>query len=1096
MKVKRCTVSKIGIGFLSLLILGASLLSTGSPASAQSPSSAPVQVVRSDSQGIVLEFHAPEYQLVETIVNGDACYQLGVEGWGQTDAAGWPQIPVQGAKLGLPPNAVPTVHVLDAQVTTVPLTLDLCPVPMPIVHSEPQLGEPGPANGYVEMAHAKDVRVYSTDTFYPAELAVLSKEGYLRDQRFVQLDLRPFQYNPARRELRVHYFAQLGISFDYAAGPESWSAGETDGPFEAVLAQSILNYDSARQWRHKSITPRQQAGIAWVPPVPAYKIAVDQDGLYRLTYADLAAAGVPVDALDPRTFQVFDNGQETTIYVTGEDDGQFNAGDEVFFYGQALDTRYTDTNVYWLIHGVANGLRMATRNGAPSDTAPVPSWFETTVHLEENAYYISSIPAVDGADHWYWNYLYPPGAPSQTYNVTLAQLAAESTTASLRAKFSGYMDQQHQVQVYVNGFMVADTTWSGKTEHTISADFSSTYLQAGNNTIQATAQVANGNSYDIVLVNWFELDYAHTYQAGGAQLAFDGEAAGTWQFEVGGLTAEAAGLYDVTVPSAPARILGYRTESAGETYTLTFEDTISGETAYLALTAAGALSPSSISADTPSNLQAQAKGADYVIISHGDFMDQAQQLANYRQGQSDTARTLAVDVQDIYDEFNDGAMDAEAIHSFLQYAYENWQAPGPSYVLLLGDGHYDFRNYTGQAPITRIPPFLFYMSDSDLGEAPADNRYVCLNGNDHLPEMHIGRLPADSVAEAQAMVDKTIAYETGQLPGDWIYDVLFTADDPSGTSDFYVLSDDIVDNYLPTTHNAIKVYLGDTCPYEDPAVTCRQAIVDTFNTGVLLSNYIGHGSRFMWAPEESLFRNDDIDALANPRLPVQLSFACNTGAFDYPSQTYDSIDEHIVAAADKGAVASWGNADYSYTYLDREVNEGFYEAVFQNDLPQLGPATTWAKLYYDGNVPNPLLLERKHLFGDPALTLAVDEVPTAVELARFEAMSQGLAVGVQWETATETGNLGFHLYRAESADGPWNRLNGDLIPSESPGAPIGANYEFVDESVAAETTYYYRLEDVDLYGRVTQHGPVVVETAPGASAKPYRVFLPSITRTP
>jgi C1A family cysteine protease len=98
--------------------------------------------------------------------------------------------------------------------------------------------------------------------------------------------------------------------------------------------------------------------------------------------------------------------------------------------------------------------------------------------------------------------------------------------------------------------------------------------------------------------------------------------------------------------------------------------------------------------------------------------------------------------------------------------------------------------------------------------------------------------------------------------------------------------------------------------------------------------------------------------------------------------------------------------------------------------------------------------------------------PTAVELGRFEATPQGAAILLEWETASEVDNLGFHLYRAGSPHGPRTRLNDGLIPGQMPGSPIGATYTWQDQQVRPGITYYYWLEDVDIYGDATQHGPV------------------------
>lgn len=100
------------------------------------------------------------------------------------------------------------------------------------------------------------------------------------------------------------------------------------------------------------------------------------------------------------------------------------------------------------------------------------------------------------------------------------------------------------------------------------------------------------------------------------------------------------------------------------------------------------------------------------------------------------------------------------------------------------------------------------------------------------------------------------------------------------------------------------------------------------------------------------------------------------------------------------------------------------------------------------------------------------DAPTAVDLARFEITTDGDTVLVTWETAMEIHNLGFNLYRAKSPDGEYVRLNERLIPSQDPGAAWGTTYTWQDTEVSPGATYYYRLEDIDLNGMRTFHGPV------------------------
>jgi len=109
--------------------------------------------------------------------------------------------------------------------------------------------------------------------------------------------------------------------------------------------------------------------------------------------------------------------------------------------------------------------------------------------------------------------------------------------------------------------------------------------------------------------------------------------------------------------------------------------------------------------------------------------------------------------------------------------------------------------------------------------------------------------------------------------------------------------------------------------------------------------------------------------------------------------------------------------------------------------------------------------------------------PTAVKLLSFAAAPRGGAILVTWETASEVDNLGFHLYRREVGMQGYIRLNQALIPSRSPGQGEGATYAFVDEEVRGGVAYEYLLEDIDVAGRRTPHGPVAARAL-------YVVFLP------
>jgi hypothetical protein len=592
----------------------------------------------------------------------------------------------------------------------------------------------------------------------------------------------------------------------------------------------------------------------------------------------------------------------------------------------------------------------------------------------------------------------------------LSTIVTDSYTSTLRVSLYGAADQDHHTKLYVNSQLVEDATWEGFVGRISEVSFPQSYL-VEDNTIKVECLKDPGIPYDIVFVDWVEVGFHDTYIAENDRLRFSGDQAGTWEYHVDGFTASDIEAFDITDPVSPTHIISTTVESTSiYTHTLKFEDTITDRREYLALTAAQRLSPLSIVQDTPSDLHSTSNGADYIIITHSDFAvhlpgdrDDIYDLESHRQSQG--LRTMVVDVQDVYDEFSYGILDARAIRDFLAYAYQNWVPPAPSYVLLVGDGNYDFKNNLGNSPPNYVPPYLSRV-DPSLGETACDNHYVAVNGDDILPDMHIGRLPVTSSAEASTVINKILDYEQPPPDGDWNQKALFVADNvPDDAGDFVALSDDIVDNYLPGPYTDDQVYLNDYCgPPTSPPTPCpaaTAAIIEAINDGRLLVNYIGHGATVSWA-QERVFRADatrnDIASLTNgPKLPMMLSMTCSTGYFHHTSSP--CLDESLLRAEDKGAIASWSATGFGMALGHHYLDQGFFTAVF-NDKQDIGTATYLGKLnLYENTSGYHDLLDTYILFGDPFMKLNLPACDAAdFDKDRHITVADIMQVAVHWDT--------------------------------------------------------------------------------------------------
>jgi hypothetical protein len=309
-------------------------------------------------------------------------------------------------------------------------------------------------------------------------------------------------------------------------------------------------------------------------------------------------------------------------------------------------------------------------------------------------------------------------------------------------------------------------------------------------------------------------------------------------------------------------------------------------------------------------------------------------------------------------------LDPEAIHDFLTFAYNNWSQK-PMYVVLLGDGTEDYHNYSGQGKTNYVPPYLADQVDPFLGTTADENYFATVSGADVLPDLFVGRLPADTYSEANAMVDKIIDYESGAAVPD--EKMLFVADNTDEAGDFASKADTVASEAVPASYALSKVYLGTNY---STAGSAKTAIINAVNAGQRFTTYLGHSGVADWA-DEGLFRSSDVASLNNANsYPIVLGMTCLEGSFHDYAQ--DAVAETLVRAADKGAIASWSATGLGVATGHDTLNKGFFDALFKQGVRRLGPAAVVAKtdLYQTGMHLD--LIHTFALLGDPALDTGIE----------------------------------------------------------------------------------------------------------------------------
>ena len=364
-------------------------------------------VIESNTSHIVLELETPSYNIQTYRLGASTYADLTVPGYGNTSEVGKPQLPIKGTMLGIPPGAQATLRIITDQSQSSILPNPPLPVPTPQIQIDPRQTLPrNTGNAYIPNAGA-----YAANALYPADVARIATTGNWRSQHYITVEFHPFQYNAASRQLIMHQRLRVEIAFTYPRGPTTQAIGGSinEGSFETVFQNAFANYSTAKNWRTNSVPAQQpRAPAKTLSPTTGtwFKLGVSTDGIYKVTCDQLATANGGSLAIDPTKLQlfkqVFTSTVEYAINVLGtgwNSCSNGDTGDYIEFYGQAVNTKYTDTNVYWLTYGNTAGKRMARRGSGGSGACAT---FTNTIHLEQNLVYRSYIPIVEGYDHWYW----------------------------------------------------------------------------------------------------------------------------------------------------------------------------------------------------------------------------------------------------------------------------------------------------------------------------------------------------------------------------------------------------------------------------------------------------------------------------------------------------------------------------------------------------------------------------------------------------------------------------------------------------------------------------------------------------------------------
>ena len=390
-----------------------------------------------------------------------------------------------------------------------------------------------------------------------------------------------------------------------------------------------------------------------------------------------------------------------------------------------------------------------------------------------------------------------------------------------------------------------------------------------------------------------------------------------------------------------------------------------------------------------------ATGANILLITPALFVDSLRPLLQMHAQRGESV--AAVDVQHIYDEFSYGVRDPEAIRSYIRVAVQHWK-PAPRVVLLFGAGSVRMRVDTQTDDATLIPPYLVTV-DPKYGEVACDTCYARVSGTglaeeQSVPDLPIGRFPIHTIAEANALVAKTVRAMIAPAAGSWRARAVTLADntyEANGTPDpagDFVAAANLIPVQLPGYSHEQYLFAPNQSeaksPYYQSPEALRTQFLRSFDAGAALVAYVGHASLWQWAyttpdaPTPFLFGLYDADARTNTnRLPILLSLTCLSGNWANP--TLQTVDERLLLHPHGGVVAALSPTGSGVNTAHTLLAEGVVPALAGRQ--SLGAAHLAGLRLVAARAPHDDLLYTYGILGHPDVILPPVVTPIFLPLA-------------------------------------------------------------------------------------------------------------------
>ena len=739
-----------------------------------------------------------------------------------------------------------------------------------------------------------------------------------------------------------------------------------------------------------------------------YKISVDENAVYSLTFSDLTSLGINTNNLDINSIRLYGNGggmlprlnssfrhedlQENAIkIIDNNDNGIFEDGDQILFYGQSVNEwtpntnyvgkynhhkhLYDDYNFYFItINSNGNPKRIEDYQISSKNLEQkiFNEFNELQFHEQDILNFIQS------GEEWY----------GEEFDVNLSQSFSfsvpniiESSSAFVKAKVAARASSSPSFTFSENGTQFMDVSLGTVSygyidDYATIASMEGTFLPSSEN-ININV---NFNRSSVTHKGWLNSLELCTFR----ELKFDGGQLNFRKAVSGGdsqlsLLIKNATINDVVWNVTDAlNVSNHDLQFVDSESVSIVYDHFSGisDEKFIIFDGTEYKNPNLLGPISNQNLHGETD-FEMLIVCHPNFTSAAQKLKDFHLIHTGS-KCKIVTPQEIYNEFSSGKQDISSIRDYCRYLY-NLPNSTFKYLLILGDASYDPKDRVNNNT-NFVITYQSANSYSPLNTFSTDDYFGYLDDDEgllqsDLIDIGIGRLPAKNLTEANIMVDKIINYHDKSTRGSWRNMACFIADDGDDSDGNIHMSQadalcNIIDNNY-NNYNFEKLYLDiynqESTPVGPRSEDCKNAIDRRIDKGTLLVNYTGHGGEKGLTKERIVEIDQILDWDNYDKLPLFVTATCEFGRLDNPELT--SGGEHIILNPNGGGVALLTTTRYVYSHLNYNLNTNFINSLFEKidgEYPSLGDVFLQTKALSGTSINS----NKFTLLGDPMMFLA------------------------------------------------------------------------------------------------------------------------------